>query len=84
MDDVEAQKAFGTVLRDVEARRASVVVERNGAPVAAVIPFDLYNQWKRSREAFFGRLEATAARANVPEEEATSLALEAQRAVRAD
>lgn len=81
IDDVEAQKTCETVLGDVESRRGSVVVKRNGEPFAAVIPIELYHPWNSGREPFLDHLEATAARANVPGDEATKLAVEAQRSV---
>jgi len=79
----DARRQFGRVLHEVIANGDQYVVERHGAPIAAVIPIDLYEQWKRSREAFFDRIEATARRADVPEDEAMQLALEEIAAVRA-
>lgn len=83
IDSVEARSNFGEMLREVESQRRQFVVERNGEPVAAVVPIELYRQWQRQREAFFDRLEQIAQRADVPEDEAMQLALEEQRAVRA-
>jgi len=79
----DARRTFGKVLTEVEARGDSYVVERHGAAVAAVVPIQLYEQWKRSRDAFFDRLEETARRASVPEDEAMALALDAVTQVRA-
>lgn len=78
----DARRKFGKVLNEVAANGDHYVVERHGEAVAAVVPIQLYEQWKRSREAFFDRLEATASRARVPEDEATALALDAVRQVR--
>ena len=79
----EARRSFGKLLEDVHGRGDHVVVERHGAPVAAVVPIAVYEQWKRTRERFFARMEAAAARANLSEEEADALVTEAVRAVRA-
>jgi prevent-host-death family protein len=78
----EARRSFGKVLQEVVAKGDRVIVQRHGEPVAAVVPIALYRQWKRDRDAFFDRLEAIAARADVPEKEAEDLAAEAVRTVR--
>lgn len=78
-----ARRQFGQLLHDVEARQEQVIVARNGHPVAALVPIAVYERWQRQRAAFFERLEATAARANLSEEAAMELALEGQRSVRA-
>ena len=60
------------------------MVEYHGEPVAAVVPIELYQQWKQRREAFFEKMRATAERANLPEDEAAALVAEAIAAVRAE
>jgi prevent-host-death family protein len=79
----DARRKFGEILDEVMAKGDNYVVERHGKPIAAVVPIDLYEQWKRSREAFFDRLQATVEHANVPEDEAMALANEAVKKVRA-
>lgn len=79
---LEARRQFDTVLRDVVTRGDAYVVERLGEAVAVVVPVHIYEQWKRNRDTFFDRLEETARRVNMPEEEGMALALEAQRAAR--
>jgi prevent-host-death family protein len=74
-----ARRQFGQLLHDIETRQEQVIVERNGHAVAALVPIAVYEQWQRQRDAFFDRLEATAARASLSEEEAIDLALEGQR-----
>ncbi len=80
----EARRQFGKVLQDVISKQGLYIVEKNGEPIAAVVPIATYNQMKRRREAFFERLQAAAAQANVSDEEAMQLAQEAVQAVRAD
>lgn len=80
---LEARRTFGKLLRDVEARRGPVVVERNGAAVAAIVPMDLYNRWREDQEALFSSIRTAAGRANLSDDEAMDLALEAQQAIRA-
>jgi prevent-host-death family protein len=79
----DVRRMFGKVLTEVLARGTVYVVERHGEPVAAVVPIRLYEQWRRQREAFFDAIQATAQRVNTPEEQALTLALGEQQAVRA-
>jgi prevent-host-death family protein len=79
----EARRTFGKVLRDV-GRGDKVVVERNGEPVAAVVPIELYQQWKRRRDAFFEHVQRVSERSTLSEEEAFRLVEEAVAAVRAE
>ncbi len=84
----EARRQFGDVLDSVVANGDKFVVERNGKPVAAVVPVQLYEQWKRRREAFFERIRAAAERSkayeDLSEEEAMRIANEAVQAVRSN
>jgi prevent-host-death family protein len=78
----EARRSFGEILQDVAARGDKYVVERHGKAVAAVVPIEVYEQWKRARGEFFRRLRGLSETANLPPEEAERLAAEAIRAVR--
>jgi prevent-host-death family protein len=78
----EARRSFGKVLDDVAARGDRLIVERHGAPVAAVVPIAEYVRWQRDRAAFFDRLEAAARRADLPEDEAERLVAAAVQDVR--
>lgn len=78
----DARRKFGKILQDVLAHGDRFVVERHGEPVAAVVPIEVYEQWKKGREAFFARVRAAAERADLPPEEAAELAEEAVRAAR--
>lgn len=79
----DARRNFGKVLQDVLAHGDRYVVERHGEPVAAVVPIEVYEQWKAARNAFFDRIREVAERANVPADEAEELADEAVKAARA-
>jgi prevent-host-death family protein len=78
---VEARRSFGRILDEVAANGDRVVVERNGQPVAAMVPIDIYNQWKRSRAEFFERKHQAAIRADMTPTEADQLAADAVAAV---
>jgi len=76
----EARRQLGKILEEVVAKGDKYVVERHGDPVAAVVPIEVYGQWKRHREAFFAKMRATAQRAHLSEEEARELVAEARKA----
>lgn len=78
----EARRQLGKILKEVSGKGDRYVVEYHGEPVAAVVPIELYEQWKRRREAFFDKLETMAAESNLPPEEADALADESVHAVR--
>jgi prevent-host-death family protein len=80
----EVRRQFGRMLSDIVSRGDRYVVERHGQPVAVVVPLSVYEQWKRSREAFFDQMEAAGRRANLTPEEADAAADEAVAAVRAE
>ncbi len=77
-----APEQFGDLLQEVSDKGDRYVVERDGVPLAAVVPFALYSQWKRRREGFFGQMRETAKRANLSESEAIRLTDEAKRTLR--
>lgn len=77
-----ARRWFGKMLQEVTVNGDRFVVERHGEPVAAVVPIEVYTQWKRARGEFFAGFQSVAERANVPAREAELLAEQAIRAVR--
>jgi prevent-host-death family protein len=79
----EVRRSLGRILQEVAAKGDRVVVERHGEPIAAVVPIDVYNQWKRSRTEFFDRMRRAAERADLTPDEADQLTTEAVAAIRA-
>lgn len=69
------------LLDEVQAD-TSVVLERDGEPVAAIVPIWQYRQWEADRERFFSTLQKMAEQADLSTEEAEALAAEAVAAVR--
>ena len=78
----EIRRQFGRVLQDVAVKGDSYIVERHGEPVAVVVPVDVYEQWKRGRDAFFDRMNLAAERAAMSPAEADELANAAVEAIR--
>lgn len=66
----EARRQFGQILKGVEVKGDRFVVERHGEPVAAVVPIEIYAQWKRGRKEFFAKIRAAAGSASLTEQEA--------------
>ena len=79
----EVRRSFGQMLQDILKQGDKFVVERHGAPVAVVVPVEVYEQWKQQRERFFETLRTAQAAADLTEEDAARLAAEAVAAVRA-
>jgi prevent-host-death family protein len=73
----EAGPELGRLLDDV-MRGDRVVVEREGEPVAAVIPIEEYWRWRRDAMDLFDHAREVSQRAGLSEDEAMTLALEAQ------
>jgi prevent-host-death family protein len=78
----DARRQFGTVIQDVVVKGDRFVVERHGTPVAALVPIEVYEQWKQQRQAFFDQLRQAASQANLSDGEASDLATEAIQATR--
>jgi prevent-host-death family protein len=56
--DDYARNNLGEVMDDVSLRGDNVVIEREGEPVAAVIPMALYENLHARREEFWRQVEA--------------------------
>jgi prevent-host-death family protein len=69
-----ARRRFGQLLHEVEVKGDRYVVERHGEPVAALVPMAVYEQWQRSRAAFFAKMHQAAERASLSEDQASVLA----------
>jgi prevent-host-death family protein len=50
---VKARGSLGRILEEVYYRGDQYVIERSGKPMAAVVPVEQYEQWRKEREAFF-------------------------------
>lgn len=77
----EARRKFGKLLQGI-LRGDKFVVERNGEQVAAVVPIEVYEQWRQSRNALFEKIRAASKLTNLSEQEADKLADKSVRAIR--
>lgn len=55
---LKARQNLGTLLNEVLLKNDQFIIERNGKPMAAVIPVWQFEQWKEKREAFFKMIES--------------------------
>ncbi len=78
----EARRQFGKLLQGVAVSGEKIIVERHGEPIAAVVPIEIYDQWKSSRNAFFAKIRGVANRTNLTDKKASLLAKNATKAVR--
>lgn len=78
----EARRQFGQILKGVEVKGDRFVVERHGEPVAAVIPIEIYDQWKRGRREFFAQIRSAAEASDLTEDKAEVVISRALKAVR--
>ena len=48
-----AREEFSDIIGQVQYQGDSIIISRHGKPAAAVVPMEVYENWKRQREAFF-------------------------------
>jgi len=53
----DARKKLGELLSEVYYRGDQYIIERSGKPMAAVVPVEQYEQWRKEREVFFALVD---------------------------
>jgi antitoxin (DNA-binding transcriptional repressor) of toxin-antitoxin stability system len=79
----EMRQGFSRFVDEVARDRKKFVIEKHGRSVAAVVPMEIYNQWKRERRRLLDLMRKASKTANLDEETALRIALDAQQEVRA-
>ncbi len=59
---VKARGSLGQILEEVYYRGDQYIIERSGKPMAAVVPVEQYEQWRKERDAFFQLVDEIRAR----------------------
>lgn len=54
---LKVRQNLGTLLNEVLLKNDQFIIERNGKPMAAVIPVWQFKQWKENRKAFFRMID---------------------------
>jgi prevent-host-death family protein len=49
----EAREKFSEIVEQVQYRGEAFIISRHGKPAAAVVPVDVFENWKRQRKTFF-------------------------------
>ena len=78
----EARAKLRTIVEQVQ-RGDAYIISRHGQPAAAIVPIEVYEQWKRQRSELFAFIRQVQQRANLEPDEAEGIAAEAVRAARA-
>ncbi len=54
---LKVRQNLGTLLNEVLLKNDQFIIERNGKPMAAVIPVWQFKQWKEKRKTFFRMID---------------------------
>jgi prevent-host-death family protein len=78
----KAREQFGELVEQVQYQGDAIVISRNGKPAAAIVPMEVYENWKRQRRDFFGLVRQMQQRSVLGADEAAEIANEAIAAAR--
>ncbi len=79
----KARENFSELVEQVQHQGAAVIISRHGKPAAAIVPVEVYESWKRERQAFFDLLRELQSQSDLTSEAAQRLASQAAAAARA-
>jgi prevent-host-death family protein len=74
----KAREEFSTMIEQVQHQGDSYVISRHGKPAAAVVPIQVYEEWKRQRNEFFELVRQAQQDADLTPEEADRIAVESR------
>ena len=80
----EIRTEIGTIVEKVHNRGDVYIIQRHGKPAAAVVPLEIYEQWKRERDAFFDTIRGVSENVDLTPDQAGRIASEAIASVRTD
>ena len=79
----EARKRLARIVDAVKYEGDNYVIVRHGQPAAAIVPIEVYRQWKRERQELFGIIRRIqAANPDADPNQVMEEVLQAQQAVR--
>lgn len=78
----QAREKFSDLVEQVQFQGDTYVISRHGKPAAAVVPIEVYENWKRQRRAFFDQIRQMQQRVDLDPQGAERLANEAVTAAR--
>jgi len=80
----KAREEFSSIIKDVQYRSGAYVIKRHGEKAAAVVPIQVYQDWKKQRKGFFDQIREIQGKVDLSPQEASQLAAEAVAAVRSE
>ena len=80
----EAREEFSSIIKDVQYQSRAYVISRHGEKAAAVVPVQVYLDWKKQRKGFFDQIREIQGDTDLSPHEASQLAAEALAAVRSE
>ncbi|MFN2235700.1 MAG: type II toxin-antitoxin system Phd/YefM family antitoxin [Anaerolineales bacterium] len=78
----EARKEFSDLVERVQHRGDAYIINRHGKPAAAVVPVQVYENWRQQRRELFQLIRELQNEADLDPEDADLLAAEALAEVR--
>jgi prevent-host-death family protein len=54
----EIRRHFGKIMQNVLAKGERYLIKRHGETIAVVVPVEVYEQWRKSRERYFATLRS--------------------------
>ena len=79
----EARKQLAQMVDQVKYKGENYIIIKHGQPAAAVVPMEVYRQWKREREELFDVIRGIqATNADADPDQVMQAVLKAQQAVR--
>jgi prevent-host-death family protein len=78
----EAREKLADLVEQVQFRSDAYIIKRHGKAAAAIVPVEVYENWKRQRSEFFELIRQVQQRSDLQPEEAEILAVEAVRLAR--
>ena len=78
----KARKIFSQLVEKVQYQGDAFMIQRHGKPAAALVPVQVYEDWKKEREKLFQGIREMQANAYLDADEAEKLAEEAIAAAR--
>ena len=83
LSSIKARDQFKTIIDEVHFHGEKYVIERHGKPIVAIVPIQIYQNWKRKRYRLLELIqEVQKANVGVDSTEALMDVLEAQQATR--
>lgn len=70
----EVREKLSELVDQVQHQGDAFIISRHGKPAAAVVPVEVYENWKRQRSEFFDLIRKMQERADLEPEEAEQIA----------